>query len=58
MSFYITQKEIKAHVVRLTDGLHFAKTVPGTQSHCKFELISTSELQKYLVSSGKEGMGT
>jgi hypothetical protein len=28
--FYITQKEIKAHILRLTAGLQFAKSVPGT----------------------------
>jgi hypothetical protein len=56
--FCITQKEIKAQVLRLTDKLHYAKTVPGIQSHHMFVPINTSELKIYLMSSEKEDMCT
>jgi hypothetical protein len=56
--FYITQKEIKAHVLRPTDRLQYAKTVPSTRSHHKFVPINTSELKMYFLSSDKEDVGT
>jgi hypothetical protein len=56
--FYTTQKEIKAHVLRLRDRLQFAKTVPGTESHHKIVPINSSELKIHLLSSDREDMGT
>jgi hypothetical protein len=56
--YYITQKEIKAHVLRLTDRLQYAKTIPGTWSNHTFVPINTSENKIHLLSSDKEDMGT
>jgi hypothetical protein len=56
--FYITQKENKAHILRLTDRLQYVKTVPGTWKHCEFVPINTSGLKIHLLSLDKEDMST
>jgi hypothetical protein len=54
----LTQKEIKAHVLRMTDRPQYAKTVPDTWSHHTFVPINSLELKINLLSSDTEDMYT